>query len=146
MNGKESDMSTVIRPELSKRNEFYISRHRYYELKHYCLQYKEWEKAVKALDDALGIKSNWLKDISSNGSSNNPIDKLTTNKNYYLTKMEEISKLADKTNSKIGYFILKGVTEGYTYEYLAAHGLLVSRSEYYESYRKFFWLLDKKRE
>ena len=37
-------MSTVIRPEISKKNLYWIPKHRYYELKHFCLQYPEWKK------------------------------------------------------------------------------------------------------
>ena len=37
-------MSTVIRPELSKNNEYWIPRQRFYELKHFCLQYPSWKK------------------------------------------------------------------------------------------------------
>lgn len=37
-------MATVIRAELSKNNKYWISKHRYYELKHFCLQYPEWQK------------------------------------------------------------------------------------------------------
>ena len=33
---------TDIRPEISKKNKYWISRHRYYELKHFCMQYREW--------------------------------------------------------------------------------------------------------
>ena len=32
-------MATTIRPEVSTRNPFWINKHRYYELKHFCLQY-----------------------------------------------------------------------------------------------------------
>lgn len=32
-------MGTTIRPELSEKNPYWIERHRYYELKHFCLQY-----------------------------------------------------------------------------------------------------------
>lgn len=35
-------MSTTIRPEIRNDNEWHISKHRYYELKHFCLQYGEW--------------------------------------------------------------------------------------------------------
>lgn len=35
-------MTTSIRPEISRRNQHHISKHRYYELKHFCLQYREW--------------------------------------------------------------------------------------------------------
>ena len=43
-------MSTVIRPELSKSSKYWIDRHRYYELKHFCLQYPIWKKAAQLLD------------------------------------------------------------------------------------------------
>lgn len=35
-------MATTIRPEIDRHSEWYISRHRYYELKHFCLQWSEW--------------------------------------------------------------------------------------------------------
>lgn len=43
-------MGTTIRPELSEKNPYWIERHRYYELKHFCLQYPIWKKAYAALD------------------------------------------------------------------------------------------------
>lgn len=49
-------MGTTIRPELSEKNPYWIERHRYYELKHFCLQYPIWKKAYAALDGlALSI-------------------------------------------------------------------------------------------
>lgn len=38
------------RAEISKKNPHYISKHRYYELKHFCLQYPEWKHALDILD------------------------------------------------------------------------------------------------
>ena len=38
------------KPELSPKNPYHLSRHRYYELKHFCFQYKEWKKALVLLD------------------------------------------------------------------------------------------------
>lgn len=35
---------SIVKPELSKANRYWISKHRYYELYHFCLQYYEWEK------------------------------------------------------------------------------------------------------
>lgn len=35
-------MSTVIRSKVSEKNEFYISKYRYLELKNFCLQFDEW--------------------------------------------------------------------------------------------------------
>ena len=44
-------MGTRIRAELSEKNKYWISRHRYYELKHFCLQYPSWRRTYAALDD-----------------------------------------------------------------------------------------------
>ena len=34
------------RPELSKKSPYWIDKHRYYELKHFCLQYPLWKKEL----------------------------------------------------------------------------------------------------
>ena len=36
-------MTTSIRPEIAYSHPYYVSKHRYYELKHFCLQYYEWQ-------------------------------------------------------------------------------------------------------
>jgi len=43
-------MGTAVRPEVSDKSEYWVERHRYYELKHFCLQYPIWKKAYEALD------------------------------------------------------------------------------------------------
>lgn len=43
-------MGTTIRPEISKKNRYWIDKHRYYELKYFCLQYPTWKKAHSSLD------------------------------------------------------------------------------------------------
>ena len=42
-------MGTNIRPEISKKNQYWISKPRYYELRHFCLQYPNWRKAYSEL-------------------------------------------------------------------------------------------------
>lgn len=43
-------------------------------------------------------------------------------------------------------YILKAVTEGYSYTYLKTMlGIPCGRSMYFDRYRKFFWLLSKVR-
>ena len=42
-------MGTSIRPEVSRKNRYWISKPRYYELKHFCLQYPGWKKAYADL-------------------------------------------------------------------------------------------------
>ena len=43
-------MSTQIRPEISQKNPYWIPKHRYYELKHFVMQYPAWIAARKGLD------------------------------------------------------------------------------------------------
>lgn len=35
-------MATTIRPEIARSKPYHISKHRYLELRHFCLQYYEW--------------------------------------------------------------------------------------------------------
>lgn len=46
-------MSTVIRAELSHKSKYHIDKHRYYELKHFCLQYPNWKKSYAEVDATL---------------------------------------------------------------------------------------------
>lgn len=48
-------MGTVIRAEISKKGKWWISKHRYYELKHYCLQYKEMKEELESLIKLLAL-------------------------------------------------------------------------------------------
>lgn len=102
-------MTTTIRPEIARHNEWYISRHRYYELKHFCLQWHEWQGDQRA----------------------------------YRAMVIEACVGADPT---LADYILKAVTEGYSYTYLKTMlGIPCGRSMYFDRYRKFFWLLSKAR-
>lgn len=60
-------MTTKIRPELSKLNPYWISTHRFYELKHFCLQFPEWEK--EANDISLRIRSQKYDPIGRKGNA-----------------------------------------------------------------------------
>ncbi len=55
-------MATTIRPEISQNNEYWISKHRYYELKHFCMQYPLWKAAYRLLE-LEGVRSLDLSDI-----------------------------------------------------------------------------------
>lgn len=52
-------MATTIRPELSEKNPYWIEKHRYYELKHFCLQYPIWRKAYASLNGFSSKPIDW---------------------------------------------------------------------------------------
>ncbi len=64
-------MPTNVRPEVSKKNPYYIERERYYELKHFCRQYPIWKKAHAALD-GLSRRPADLELFSETGETSDP--------------------------------------------------------------------------
>ena len=129
-------MGTVIRAEISKNNKYYISKHRYYELKHFCLQYDEWKRELNRL--------NWFGEKGDGRSTDpaKPVEWMVQRRDEYLKKMEMIEQAALEADSDIYSYIVKGVTQGVTYSHLRADGLLCSKDYYYAQYRHFFWCLD----
>lgn len=137
-------MPTVIRPELSKNNKYWISKHRHYELKHFCLQYPIWKKALAEMSIS-GITSTFER-TSNNNQYGNPTANLALNRIYYSKNIELIEETAKETDKFLAEYILKAVTEGYSYTYLKCRlGMPYSRDLYYEKYRRFFWLLSQER-
>ena len=127
-------MGTTIRPELSEKNPYWIERHRYYELKHFCLQYPIWKKTYEAMNGKM-------KHIS------NPTERIATMKAYYSERMDMIRKAAEKANGDLAEYIVRGVTEGLSYDVLKIKmDIPCCKDVYYESYRKFFWILNKMRD
>lgn len=140
-------MGTRIRPELSEKNKYWISKHRYYELKHFCLQYPLWRKAYAALEE-LTIKSPMLEELTSNSSTiSDPTSKWGIARAYYSERIDLIKKVAIKTDEDLYPYILKAVTEELSFDYLRTRlGMPCGKDMYYDRYRKFFWLLSKERQ
>lgn len=133
-------MSTVIRATISKKNEYYISKHRYYELKHFCLQYPEWMKeyksinySVKGIDPAKERFGENL-DITS---------ELAVRREELRKKMEMVEQAALNTDPDLVDYILMAVTDGVSFEYLKMNkDVPCSRDMFYSRYRRFFKMLD----
>lgn len=136
-------MSTVIRPEVSEKNKYHISRQRYYELKHFCMQYHEWKEAVKAIDCYPRIDNGEYIVI---GDVAHPVEKCMELREGYLYKIKLIEDIAKAADSDIWQFIIIGITEGVAYEFLYSRlDIPCSKDYYYDRYRRFFWLLDRAR-
>lgn len=139
-------MATVIRPEISEKNKYYIDKHRYYELKHFCLQYKQWKKAYATCNESIIFASN----LEKTSSSNIPSDltaKYAMRRAQYGNKIKLIERLVKETDEYLYPYILKAVTENLSYTYLKAKlEIPCGRDMYYDRYRKFFWLLSEERD
>lgn len=135
-------MSTVIRPDISKRSKYWISKERFYELKHFCLQYEEWKEELNSITlySAASVRSG--RKGCSNPTENNALRQLRL-----LDKISLVESVARETDSSIAPYILKAVTSDVSYPYLQmVLGIPCGRDMFYDRYRKFFWLLSKRKE
>ena len=138
-------MATLIRPEISEKNKYYIDKHRYYELKHFCLQYKEWKKAYALCNESIIFTSN-LDRLTSSNTTSDLTAKYAIRRIHYGDKIKLIERIVKETDEYLYPYILKAVTEGLSYTYLKTRlDMPCSRDMYYNRYRRFFWLLSQER-
>lgn len=133
-----------MRAGLSKNNKYYISKHRFLELRHFCLQYKDWEKAL--LEPVEASKRPLSAPLSHSNKVYDETSRLAVKRaemGLYLRMVRDTCFEADK---EIGKWLLIGVSEGASFDRLKAkYEIPCERDMYYDRFRKFFWLLDKKR-
>lgn len=138
-------MATVIRAKISEKNKYYIDKHRYYELKHFCLQYNEWKKAYANCNEAIIFASN----LDKMPGTNTPSDltaKYAIKRAYYGDRIKLIESVVKETDEYLYPYILKAVTEGLSYTYLKSKlEIPCGKDMYYDRYRRFFWLLSESR-
>lgn len=139
-----ASMSTRVLPEISTTKKYHINKERFYELKHFCLQYPEWKK--KYLNLSGYMSSNPMNEIRSCNvadiTANCAIDR-----EFYSKRITMIQQCSEAADHELANYILKAVTEELSYEYLK--GMLdipCCRKTYYDRYRKFFYILDKVRD
>lgn len=136
-------MATVIRPEISEKNKYWVNKHRHYELKHFCLQYPAWKKILVGLGD-VGVSST-VGAIRGSDISD-PTSAVAMKRIFYKNRIDLVERAAREADEDLYHYILKGVTEGLSYNSLCMrYQMPCGRDMYYNRYRKFFWLLDKSR-
>ena len=137
-------MATVIRPEISNKSKWHISRERYYELKHFCLQYPEWKKKLAELNYSTYPQQ--LCFIGSDGHLCNPTEKRIIEREIYISNIEKVDKALNDADSDLSFYLLQAICYGKSFTYLqTAMRIPCCRDVFYDRYRKFFWLLDKTR-
>ena len=139
-------MGTTIRPNLSEKNKYYVEKHRYYEMKHFCLQYPIWKKAYSALS-GLSERPSDLEIFKKQYGISDPTAKCAEARLFYSYRMEMVEKAASETDSVLANYILTAVTEEVSYDVLKARlNIPCCRDTYYELYRRFFWILNRLRQ
>lgn len=140
-------MATLIRAKISEKNKYYIDKHRYYELKHFCLQYGKWKKAYADCNESIIFVVGLDKYPCSNSIPSDLTAKYAIKKAYYGDRIKLIEQAAMEADDFLYPYILKAVTEGLSFTHLKARlEIPCGRDMYYDRYRKFFWLLSEMRD
>lgn len=132
-----------VRPELSKSNEFWISKHAFYTAYHYALQYNEWRDEYEQITGGpRGVSYTGMPHGSGVG---NPTEVAGMRSAELSTKMQLIEETAQRADPVIAKYILKAVTnEGITYDYLRGiMGIPCGHNQYYRARRRFYYLLSE---
>lgn len=137
-------MRETVRPELSKKNKYWIDKNRYYELKYFCLQYPLWRRAYELLDGSQLCSYDLV--YVSNSDISDVTGKCVEEREIYLERMKTVEQAAIEADPYLASYILKAVTEGYSYNYLQTQlNIPCGRDMYYDRYRRFFWILSNSR-
>jgi len=138
-------VSVTVRAEVVTTNRYWISKHRHYELKHFCLQYPIWKRDYASFnDDSVSLST-----IENSPTSNLPGDptaKRAIMKAALIEKIELVETAAREADRYLYEYIIKGVTESLSYSALKAkYDIPCGKDMYYDRYRRFFWLLSEAR-
>lgn len=133
-----------VRAELSKKNEYYIPKHRYYELRHFCRQYVNWKLVYKSYTS--GRSKSYIQEGRQLSIFDDPVADAASIRERAKRNVEIIEQSAHKTDPVIGEFVLLAAVEGLSYEQVNARITVpCGKNLFYQYYRKFFWILDKER-
>ena len=133
-----------IRTVTSPKSLYHINKERYLELKHFCLQYHSWQVEADLIEYASSTSFIELNDEIKEYSDN--VFEYVSRRSYYLSKIEKVDKaVVEATDNKdIRAALLECVTTGRTYAKMnARHQIPCGRGQFYDVYRRFFYILDK---
>lgn len=121
--------------------DYGISKHRYQELKAFCLQYDEKKSKIRYGVSAVN------NDSTSGGSGiGNPTERQAIHNAQYAKDCKMIEQAAIAASSEIYPYIIKSVTNDLSYSFVEYDSVLgripVGKTEFYAIRRKFYHFLD----
>lgn len=124
--------------------KYNISKHRFWELYHHCLQYNEWKKELAFSTDTL--QSPQLTGMPHGTGISDATGRLALRRVKLTEQCELLENTAKEAAPDIWEYILKGATnEVATYQYLRQRmNIPCGKNYYYERRRKFYFLLSER--
>lgn len=129
------------RSTLSSKNKYWIPKFRYLELKNFCLQYPDWKLALKEISL---LQSHSV--VTPTSDPSDPTNKMAVCRLRYEENIQLIESIAKLSDPDLAKWIIRGVTENLSYDYLKYQlEIPAGRDMYYDRYRRFFWILDQRK-
>ena len=116
-----------------------ISKMRYRELKYFCLQYPEKKRW---LSETLAISAVQNDGMPKGNRISDPTAIMADKIEFIWDEIKVIERTALEAAPGMHEQLMKNVTEGIPYEYMAVP---CGRRQFYDCRRKFFYLLSEKR-
>lgn len=138
---------TQIRPEISKKNPLYISKHCFLSAYHFALQYNDWKRQYS---DIVGsaIRAVDYDDMPHSIGTGDPTSRLAIRSSALSGNIGMIEDIAYKAGGDVWQHLLYAVThEGITYTYLSMGRckelgeMRIGRNQYYQRRRLFYFML-----
>lgn len=135
-------MGNHEKTELSKKNQYYVSKHRYLELKHFCLQYPEWVEELREIDGMAGRGDG---EIKGDRQASDPTADAAVRRMILQKNIDLVERAVQETDSSLFYWLFLAVTEERSYTYLKEiKGIPCCREVFYKKYREFFYVISQK--
>lgn len=126
------------------KKKYNVSRHKFAEVYHFCLQYNEWQDELKYKTET--VKSVEITDMPLSHSVGHATEDLALRRVELRRKCELVERTALEADREIYQYILKAVTnEGINFNYLkTVMNIPCERDMYYDRRRRFYWLMSSK--
>ena len=123
-------------------DDYGISKHRYQELKAFCLQYEEKKNKIR-----YGLSSVQNDGVPIGGGVGRPTERQAIDNEQYKRDCLMIEEAAVRADPGIWKYILKSVTLGLPYEFIEydeEQGKIpMCHSDFYGTRRKFYAILNE---
>lgn len=138
-------MGTNYRPSVSKKNKYWISKHRFYEIQHMCYQYQEWKDEYRTLSEQTVSGIDYDGMPHGTGVSS-PTENVGIRLTELANKIALVEETAIEADPSLAKYILKAVTdENVTFNYLQqVMNIPCGKDMYYSKRRRFYWLMSRR--
>ena len=143
ISGYKERKRKMTRNELSMKNENYIPKFRFLELKYYCLQYPEWLEEYNDIQGYLMSSSLFENDRVDGGEKQDEEYRKMARSCNLRYKMDKVKHTLLYLPAKLQSPIFEAVTTGKGWTVIQAkYELVCTRDEYFNAYHTFFKQLD----